>query len=148
MTLVNFRNRPVSANFNNAMDTFIAGFPSVLRDDLSVSHFKQFAPINVKETENGYQLEVIAPGFEKENFAISLDKNLLTITAEQKRESEAKNETHLRREYKFQSFKRSFTVDEKVDTENIDAKYVNGVLVLTLPKKAEVKPATKQISIL
>jgi HSP20 family protein len=148
MTLVNFRNRPVEKNFNNVLDTFWAGFPSVFRDDFGASNFKQFAPVNVKEVENGYQLEVVAPGLEKEDFKISLDKNLLTISAETKNEAEAKAEKHLRREYQFQSFKRSFTVDENIDTENIDAKYVNGVLVLNLPKKAEVKPATKQISIL
>lgn len=147
MTLVNLRNRPVSTNFNNVVDTFFSGFPSVFRDDFSTPQIKQFAPVNVKEVENGYQLEVVAPGLEKENFALSLDKNILTISAEQKRESEAKSETHLRREYKFQSFKRSFTVDENIDTENIDAKYINGVLVVSLPKKAEVKPATKQISV-
>jgi HSP20 family protein len=147
MTLVNYRTRPVERNFNNVMDTFLAGFPSVFRDEFVTPNIKPFAPVNVKEVENGYQLELVAPGFEKEDFKIALDKNLLTISAEVKTENEEKAEKHLRREYKYQSFKRTFTVDENIDTENIDAKYVNGVLVLTLPKKAEVKPATKQISI-
>jgi len=53
----------------------------------------------------------------------------------------------VRREFKQQSFKRSFTVDEKINAEAISAQYVNGVLVLNLPKKEEVKPATKQINI-
>src|SRR5215218_983169 len=146
MTLVNYRNRPVERNFNNVMDTFLAGFPSVFRDEFVTPNFKQFAPVNVKEVENGYQLEFVTPGFEKEDFKIALDKNLLTISAELKSENEDKAERHLRREYKFQSFKRSFTVNQNIDTENIDAKYVNGVLIVTLHKKAEVKPATKQIS--
>ena len=147
MTLVNFRSRPVSANFNNVMDTFLTGFPSVFRDDIVTPGFKQTVPVNVHEVTNGYQLEIVAPGFEKEAFKVSVDKNLLTVSAETKREDEAKNEKQLRREYQFKSFQRSFTVDENIDTENIEAKYVNGVLALTLPKKAEVKPATKQISI-
>jgi HSP20 family protein len=147
MTLVNYRTRPVERNFNNVVDTFLAGFPSVFRDEFVTPGFKQFAPVNVKEVENGYQLELVTPGFEKEDFKIALDKNLLTISAELKSETEDKAEKHLRREYKFQSLKRSFTVDENIDTENIDAKYVNGILTVTLPKKAEVKPATKQISI-
>jgi HSP20 family protein len=147
MTLVNFRNKPVSGNFNNVLDTFFDGFPSVFRDDFATPNFKPFAPVNVKEVANGYQLEIVAPGLEKEDFTISLDKNILTISAENKSEGENKNETYLRREYRYQSFKRSFTIDENTDVENIDAKYVNGVLKLTLPKKAEVKPATKQISI-
>lgn len=147
MTLVSFKNRPVERNFNNVMDTFFNGYPSLFRNDLTNSDFKPFAPVNVKEVENGYQLELVAPGFEKDDFKVSLDKNLLTISAEKKNEEEAKNEKQLRQEYKFQSFKRSFTLDEHIDAENIDAKYVNGVLTFTLPKKAEVKPAAKQISI-
>jgi HSP20 family protein len=147
MTLVTLKNRPVERNFNNVMDTFFNGFPSVFKDEFTAPVFKQSAPVNVKETENGYELELVAPGFEKEDFKVDLDKNLLTISAEVKRENEAKTETHVRREYKFQSFKRSFTLDEKIDIENIDAKYLNGVLTLSLPKKAEVKAAPKQISI-
>jgi HSP20 family protein len=147
MTLVNFKARPVERNFNNVMDTFLTGFPSVFRDEFATGSAKQFAPVNVVDTENGYELELIAPGFDKDDFTIQLDKNLLTIGAEQKREKEAKSGKHLRQEYKFQSFKRSFTLDEKIDAEFIDAKYENGVLKVTLPKKAEVKPATKQITI-
>lgn len=147
MTLVNFKNRPVDKSFNNVMDTFLAGYPSVFRDDFATPYFKQFALVNVKETENGYQLEIVAPGFEKEAFKIDLDKNLLTVSAEVKSENEAKAEKHVRREYNFQSFKRSFTIEENTDAENIDAKYANGVLTVTLPKKAEVKPAAKQIII-
>ena len=147
MTLISFKNRPLERNFNNVVDTFFNDFPSLFKDDFTTPDFKFFAPVNVKEVENGYQLDVIAPGLEKEDFKINVEKNLLTISAEKKAEDEAKNEKQLRREYKFQSFKRSFTLDENIDAENIDAKYVNGLLTLTLPKKAEVKPATKQINI-
>jgi len=147
MTLVTFKNRPIERNFNNVVDTFFNGFPSLFKEDLTTPAFKPFAPVNVKEVENGYQLELVAPGFEKEDFNVNLDRNLLTISVEKKNEEEAKAAKVIRREYKYQSLKRSFTLDENIDAENIDAKYVNGVLVLTLPKKAEVKPATKQISI-
>ena len=147
MTLVNLRNRPFERNFNNVADTFFNGFPSLFRDDFETPAFKQSAPVNVKEVESGYLLELVAPGLEKEDFKIDLDKNILTIAAEKKRENEAKTEKHLRREYRYQSFKRSFTLDETIDADGIDAKYVNGVLAVTLPKKAELKPATKQITI-
>ena len=147
MTLVSFNNRPVERNFNNVMDTFFNGYPSLFRNDLTSNHFKRIVPVNVKEVENGYQLELVAPGFEKDDFKVSLDKNLLTISAEKKSAEDAKNGRQLRQEYKFQSFERSFTLDENIDAENVDARYVNGVLTFTLPKKAEAKPATKQISI-
>ena len=92
-------------------------------------------------------LEVIAPGFQKEDFKINLDNNTLTISAEKKEEKENQNEKFIRKEYKQQSFKRSFTIDENIDAENISAKYVNGVLTLNLAKKQEVKPQIKEISI-
>ncbi|HEV7620091.1 MAG TPA: Hsp20/alpha crystallin family protein, partial [Flavisolibacter sp.] len=78
----------------------------------------------------------------------NLDNNLLTISAEVKKEEEDKNEKTVRREYSFSSFKRTFSVDEKIDAENIAAKYINGVLSISLPKKVEVKTSTKEISIL
>ena len=94
-----------------------------------------------------YLLDVVAPGLLKEDFKISLDNNLLTVSFEKKEETVNEGEKQLRTEYKFQSFKRSFTLDEKVNAEGISAQYVNGVLTLNLPKKEDVKPATKQISI-
>ena len=92
-------------------------------------------------------LELVAPGFQKEDFKINLDNNTLTISAEKKEETENQNEKFIRKEYKQQSFSRSFTIDENIDAGNISAKYVNGVLTLNLAKKQEVKPPVKEISI-
>jgi HSP20 family protein len=147
MTLVKFQSKPVHKSFNNFMDDFFSIAPSIFRDDLVTPSFKSFTPVNVKETENDYVLEVIAPGFQKENFKINLDNNMLTISAEKKEEEENKNETFIRNEYKQQSFSRSFSIDENINVENIVAKYLNGVLTLNLAKKQEVKPSVKEISI-
>jgi HSP20 family protein len=147
MTLVKFQNKPVHKSFNNFMDDFFATAPSIFRDDLVTPPFKSFTPVNVKETENDYVLEVIAPGFQKENFKINLDNNMLTISAEKEEEGENKIETFIRNEYKQQSFSRSFSIDENINVENIVAKYLNGVLTLNLAKKQEVKPSVKEISI-
>ena len=147
MILVKIKNRPTTQSFNNLMIDFFSPFSSILKDDFVTAGFKQFVPVNVKETEGGYELEVVAPGIAKENFKISLDKNLLTIAAEKKNDAENKSEKRLRDEYKYQSFKRVFTVDDTVDTEKIDAKYVNGILTLNLPKKAEVKASAKEINV-
>lgn len=144
MTQLRFKNHPGQRSFNNLVDHLFNDYPSMYR---AGQDFKQLTPVNVKESENGYVLEVVAPGLNKEDFRIDLDKQTLTISAEKKAEAEDKSNKQIRTEYKFQSFKRSFTIDEKIDTENISAQYVNGVLTLNLPKKVEVKAAVKQISV-
>ena len=147
MTLVKFNNRPATKSFNNFMDDFFATVPSILRDDFVAPSLSSFTPVNIRETEIDYVLDVVAPGFQKEDFKINLDNNTLTISAEKKEEKENQNEKFVRKEFKQQSFKRSFTIDENIDAENISAKYVNGVLTLNLAKKQEVKPQVKEISI-
>ncbi len=74
MTLINLKNRPVNGSFNNLMEDFFQEFPSVLNSDFASSSFKQNPPVNVKENEENYLLEVIAPGFEKEDFKINLER--------------------------------------------------------------------------
>ena len=97
--------------------------------------------VNVKESDNEYELEVAAPGMKKENFKINLDKDQLTISSELKEEKTEKEENYSRREFSYQSFQRSFTVPEHlVDGEKIDAKYSDGILKITLPKREEAKP--------
>jgi HSP20 family protein len=145
MTLVRFNNKPAKS-FNNLMDDFFATMPSILSDEPGLKH-KQFTPVNIIEKENDYQLELIAPGMNKEDFKINLDNNTLTISAESKDEVLKENEKQIRKEYRYPSFKRSFTIDENIDAENIAAKYINGVLTLNLPKKVEVKTSAKQINI-
>src|SRR5438046_4552651 len=147
MTLVKFKNGNSYPSFNNLVDDFFTTMPSLFKDDVRINALNNFAPANVKETENGYDLELVAPGLNKEDFKIDLDKNTLTVSFEKKSENEEKTEKFLRREYKNQSFKRSFTVDENIDTERISANYIQGVLTLNLPKKPEVKLQAKQITI-
>jgi len=147
MTLVKLNSRPLQKSFNNLMDDFFATVPSIFRDDFVTPSFRSFTPVNIKETENDYVLEVVAPGFQKDDFKINLDNNTLTISADKKEETENNNEKFIRKEFKQQSFSRSFTIDEKIDAENISARYVNGVLTLNLAKKQEVKPQVKEISI-
>lgn len=147
MTQVKFNLQPFEKNLNSLMEDLFTDLPEVFKNDFNKSTWKGFAPANVKEYVNGYELEVVAPGFLKENFKINLDNNILTVSAEKKEEEKKENEKNIRSEYSFKSFKRSFTIDEKIDATGIDAKYVNGVLILNLPKKAEVKESAKEIKI-
>ena len=146
MSIVKFKHYPASKSFNNLMDDFFPQFPSLFRDDVPAGSM-QTVPVNIGKNDMGYKLEIIAPGFKKEDFTVNIENDLLTISAEKKAEEENKSEKQIRKEYKFQSFKRSFTLDEKIDTEKIEAKYDNGVLTLNLYNKAEVKAPVKQITI-
>ena len=143
MTLVRFQNRPNGfAAFNNLLSDVFPQIPSMYKEDL-----RQAVPVNIKETEKEYLLDIVAPGMNKEDFSIEIEKNQLTISAEKQEETTNESEKQIRKEFKFQSFKRSFTLDEKINADAVSAQYVNGILTLNLPKKEEVKPSTKQINI-
>ncbi len=103
---------------------------------------------NVFESKDGYSLEMNAPGRNKEDFHIAVEKNLLTISYEKKEETKQEDIKVLRREFSYQSFKRTFSLDEQINSQAIEAKYENGVLKLWLPKKEEVKETVKQIAVL
>ena len=147
MTHVKFNRKPFEGSINNFVDDLFTELPALFKNEFNQFERKGFVPVNVKETEKSYQLEVVAPGFEKTDFKISLDQDLLTISAEKKNEVKEGNEKQIRREYSYRSFKRSFTLDEKADATNIDASYVNGVLVLNLPKKEPVKASATEITV-
>ena len=129
------------------MTDFLVDFPSLFRD-YNNTDSSQSVAVNISENEDNYKLDLVAPGFKKEDFKIHLEKNLLSISVEKKTEEENKNEKQIRKEYEFKTFKRTFIVDEKIDGEKIEGKYENGVLTLTLAKKVEVKVPAKQITIL
>ena len=145
MTLVKVNNQ-LSRSFDGLMKDLFNEFPSNLgktvRED--VLHFP---PVNILDTAGSYQLEIAAPGLEKADFNVKLENNLLTISTEKKEEKTASAEKMIRREFSQRSFKRSFTIDEKIDAENISAKYENGILKLELPKKEIAKAVAKEINI-
>ncbi len=122
--------------------------------DFNPNNFVKSTPsVNVKENDNEFTLEVAAPGLQKEDFNVSVDDNVLSISSEKKTETTENNEQtkFTRKEFSYHSFKRSFTLDEEsVDAENIVAKYENGILNVQIPKKIKTEEVkkTKTISIL
>jgi len=107
--------------------------------------------VNIKETNESYQVEVAAPGMLKNDFKVELEGNLLTISSEKRDEKEeVEGEKYTRREFSYQAFQRSFTLPkEVVDVDKIQAKYKDGMLQLLIPKKEEAKqkaPRLIQIS--
>jgi HSP20 family protein len=93
--------------------------------------------INIKEEKENYKIEMAAPGLKKEDFNIDVDGNILTISSE--KESETKDvtdsENFSRREYNYSSFTRSLSLPDNADSNKIAAKYEDGVLRLSIPKK-------------
>ena len=147
MTFVKLNNKPTEKNFNSLIEDLWKGIPSTINNEFNSLFHKESVPVNIQETKDAYVLEVVAPGWDKNDIKVSLDDKILSISAEKKNEVNDENSSYVRREYTSRSFKRSFTVDEKIDASNIQAKYENGVLTLNLPKMPEVKASSKEISI-
>lgn len=96
--------------------------------------------VNIKETADHFEVEVAAPGMEKQDFQVTLEGNLLTISSSRKNQKDDHDTNYTRREFSYQAFQRSFELAKNVvDEENIEAKYENGVLKLTIPKTDEAK---------
>ncbi len=141
MTLIKHNPKAYSNLFDELFNAFPANWGKDAESNWST------VPVNIHETEEGYHLELNAPGRNKEDFKIDVENGLLTISFEKKVETESKDYKTIRREFSYTNFKRSFSVDEKINAEAIQARYENGVLKLLLPKKDEVKIAAKQITI-
>jgi len=104
--------------------------------------------VNITEQKNDYLVSLAVPGMKKEDFKIDIDGNMLTISSAKEETKEEKEKRFTRKEYNYSSFSRSFTLPDEVNREKIDAKYEDGVLKITLPRKEEVKnPAAKQIAV-
>lgn len=102
--------------------------------------------VNIKEQDKAFNVELAVPGLKKEDFKIELDKDVLTVSAEVSNESKNEEEgVYSRREFKYASFKRVFTLPKAIDKEQIIASYTDGVLNLTLPKLETEIPAPKRL---
>ena len=95
--------------------------------------------VNIKETKDDYMVMLAVPGMKKDDFNIDLEGNMLMISCEKEEKLDEKEVLFNRKEYNYFNFKRSFTLPDEVKMENIQAKYEDGVLKLTLPKKEEAK---------
>ncbi|HZE82705.1 MAG TPA: Hsp20/alpha crystallin family protein [Puia sp.] len=142
MTQVKFNNHPYKS-LSNLVNGFFNEIPSGLGQEFSFG----FPPVNIHETSDAYHLEVSAPGRSKEDIKLNVDNGLLTISYEKKDEATAEDYKTVRKEFSFKNFKRSFTLDERIDANGVQAKYENGVLKVLLPKKEQAKAETKQITI-
>ena len=103
--------------------------------------------VNVKERDKTYEIEVASPGLKKDDFQISVDNGILTIAAEKEEKKTEEKENYTRQEFSYNSFSRSFSIPENVKDEDIQAKYEDGVLKLTLNKKETTVKKAKAIKV-
>ena len=138
--------RRALAPFKSWIDNFW-GTDNFLDDDMMVFRNQWLPAVNIKDQKNNFEIEVEAPGMEKDDFSVTVDNGVLCITAEKETDVEEKDENYTRREFRHNSFERSFSLPDNVDANSIDAKYNNGILKLKLKKVGVVKPTAKKIAI-
>lgn len=140
MYLVRNHRHLADAAFNNFFNRSIGDF-------IGSDVVNSYPAVNIHETNENYLIELAAPGLSKEDFQIQLEKNQLSVSAKKEATQIEEGTNYTRREFSYANFKRSFTLPETVDSDNINAIYENGVLSLAIPKKAEVKIVPKTIAI-
>lgn len=133
--LMKINKTPVQSTLSRMMDDFFNGF-----GDMHESNLMATKPsVNIVENEDNFMVEVAAPGLDKKDFNVTVDDDILTISAERKDESEDKSGTFTRREFNYTSFSRSFHLPETCNSEKINANYKDGMLILEIPKREEAK---------
>lgn len=131
-------------------------FPSLLDEFLGKDFFEfpltrfsgstTMPSVNIKETDSAYEMEVAAPGLEKNNFKVELTNDMLVISAQAENKKEEKEESYTRKEFSYTSFQRSFQLPESmVLKDKITAKYTNGILHVTVPKAADTQHNASRI---
>lgn len=131
--------------YQNIFDRmFRDGFRDYFAGDLP----ETIPAVNISEEKDRFFIEMAAPGLKKEDFKISVEGDVMTIASEKEEEKKEEGKNFSRKEYNYSSFSRSFTLPETANISNIEAKYADGVLKLTIPKKEIAQTAqTKQIAV-
>jgi HSP20 family protein len=151
MAYISFYNPYFFANRDENADSAYENLASRFNSDHCAC--KQVPAVNITETEKEYRIELALPGVDKELIRISHENGILNISVEnqQKEENqqeEEDQETYQRREYDYSNATRRFKTGDRIDSENITAKYEQGILAVVLPKKeAYVKKPAQTIAV-
>lgn len=138
MNLIRFNQRPFVNTLLRDLNDDLFTTESTSRGDIPA--------VNISEEEKQFVIEMAVPGMKKDDFKINLENQVLTISKEEKKEKEEKNDNYSRREFYFNSFSRSFMLPKIVVADKIKADYKDGILMISLPKD-EKATLTRQISI-
>lgn len=101
--------------------------------------------VNIKELDSQFEIELAVPGKEKDDFEIDLEDGILSISSSQEDKKLDEKEKFTRREFSYNSFRRSFSIPDSVEHAKIDANYKGGVLKVLLPKHKEALPQPKKL---
>lgn len=146
MSLIKFntRDRLFPAWNNDRLKSFLSNDNFFNTDFLEEDSL--MPAMNVKEHNEDFEIEFAAPGFSKKDFEVTIDDNILNVCGEKKKETEEKEEDYTRKEFSYNSFKRSLSLPKTVNTDqDIKATYKNGILKLNLQKKEESKEQLKKV---
>jgi HSP20 family protein len=147
MTLVKF-NPNGNVKKNGLMTGFDGVFDSIFNDTFFSDRMMARVPaVNISESKDHYHLELAAPGLKKEDFKLSLERNLLSISVERSSEDGVQERNYNKREFSYSSFVRSFTLPDAADENGIEATYMDGVLCVDIAKREEAKIQSRQIEI-
>lgn len=136
MKLVKYNPFAPSKTFGSFVDDF---FNRSITDVLGADFTMNSPSVNIVENGDFYRIEVAAPGLGKGDFELNVDKGFLNISAKHEHKEEKKEGRYTRREFNYTSFSRSFELPDTVNAEAIEAEYENGILMIKLPKREEVK---------
>ena len=146
MALIKFPTKAVNTDVVNPFVNSV--FDNLFNDSFITDRLVTRIPaVNITEGDKSFTIEVAAPGLEKSDFKINVDKNIISISVEKAEESTSSDKIYSKKEFSFNSFTRSFTLPDTVDYSNIEAAYVNGVLDVTIGKKEEAIVAKRLIEV-
>lgn len=152
-TIAKRQNEQQAATFGNVVDNIFQNSLQHFFDDnfwqSGGTRGAERIPVNIRETDNQYQLDLVAPGCRKEDFNINIEDNLLTVSYSTRQENQETNEKEkwVRNEFIQRAFSRSFSLDDSVDVENINATYVDGILRLSMAKNEKAKTISRNIAV-
>jgi HSP20 family protein len=140
MTQVKFHPSPLKNLFN---DLAFQTWNDVLVPAFQTSNLT----VNIGETEHNFKVELVAPGFQKSDFQVKIEKNLLTIRAEKANEEVSEGLNWKHKEFTAKTFERSFKLPETVNSDDLSATYESGILSIHLPKVPEIQPTIKTVAV-
>jgi HSP20 family protein len=141
MLPVRFHNT-TAPNFSNLFDEFFSK-----DNEYNASCSATTPSVNIIESNDSFTVQVAAPGLEKKDFNVAVDGKSLTISSEKEIEALKEGDKFRKKQFSFSKFKRTFSIPDSLDGENIKADYKSGILNVAIPKKEPVKKEVKQIKV-